>query len=433
MHFLKRTPAAPALAVLGLLMTATAAPADAAAADAAPASAARAAPPAVSCAWPAVVRPGRLNFAFPETNATYWMMPYRLAAGDRLTAQGTYPAARFTSLTTYDAKGAPVDSLADRQMTPDPGSRNPFAQEQAGTDTARHRYTVTVKPGVPAGSGGNTLAAGVGGADSGTGFLVLRIYVPDNEADPTGGVPLPALSVRHRNGDTSSVKTCPGAGSAKGAAGPLAQFLRQRVQEDRAAGGFEGCGNSTAKSPGFALPKKASGYFPNPYNKYLCTPVAHEAGRIVVIRGKAPTFPHTSDGQSVLTRTQVRYWSLCQNQWRLPYPATSCAGDFQTAVDKDGRYTIVVSTPQDRPAGATTANRVTWIPWGPTDVTGILLFRTMLPADGFHQAVQDVGKNQNPATVMGDYYPDISYCAKDRFAEGGAAACATSAQAGRSG
>ncbi|WP_330458721.1 DUF1214 domain-containing protein [Streptomyces sp. NBC_00820] len=428
MHSLKRTLGAPALAVLGFLTMATA-PADAAT----PARTARAAPPPVSCGWPAVVRPSRLNFAFPETNATYWMMPYRLAAGERLTVQGTYPAARFTSLTSYDLKGAPVDSLADRQISPAPGSRNPFAEAHAGTDAARHRYSVTVKPGVPAGPGGNTMAATTGSAASGSGFLVLRIYVPDNAADPTGGVPLPALSVRHKDGSTSSVGTCAGAGSAKGSAGPLAGFLRQRVQEDAAAGGFEGCGRSTAKSPGFALPDKTAGYFPNPYNKYLCTPVGHEPGRIAVIRGKAPTFPHTSDGQSVLTRTQVRYWSLCQNQWRLPYPATSCAGDFQTALDKDGRYTIVVSDPKDRPANATTENRVTWIPWGPTDVTGILLFRTMLPAKDFDGAVQNVREGQNPAKAMGDYFPVISYCTKDLFAKGGTGACAATAEVGHSG
>jgi len=33
------------------------------------------------------------------------------------------------------------------------------------------------------------------------------------------------------------------------------------------------------------------GLAPNPDNRYLMAPVAWEPGRIVVVRGKAPTFP----------------------------------------------------------------------------------------------------------------------------------------------
>ncbi|GGI94208.1 hypothetical protein [Streptomyces brasiliensis] len=137
------------------------------------------------------------------------------------------------------------------------------------------------------------------------------------------------------------------------------------MKENAPAGGFEGCGNPTPSAPGFAVPDKAGGLFPNPYNQYLCTPLAHEPGRIAVVRGKAPSFPNTREGQSVLTTTQVRYWSICQNQWQLPYPASSCAADFQTALDKQGNDTYVVSTQQDRPANATAANGITWIDWGP--------------------------------------------------------------------
>ncbi|WP_369246935.1 hypothetical protein [Streptomyces sp. R41] len=378
--------------------------------------------PKVSCGWPAVVNPNRLNFAFPETNATYWVMPYQLAEGDRLVVEGTYPSARFTSLTTYDTTGSPIDSLDDKSIAPSAGSKNPFAQANAGTDPAQHRYRVTAQSGVAAGSGNNTLAATANSAASGSGFIALRIYVPTEASDPTGGVPLPALSIQHQGGSTSNIATCPAAGSAQGPAGPLAGFLRQLVKSNAPPGGFEGCGKSTPSAPVFAVPNKAGGLFPNPYNKYLCTPIAYEPGRIAVIRGKAPTFPNTSEGQSVLTKTQLRYWSLCQNQWRLPYPSSSCAADYQTAL-KDGQYTYVVSTPQDRPANATASNKVTWIAWGPTDVDGLLLFRNMLPAGDFHNAVQNVQKGQDPATAMGPYYPTITYCTTAAFEKDGPDAC----------
>lgn len=409
-----------ALAWLGAV-TVPAAPSAAASAPALNATSAHS--PEVACAWPAVVRPGRLNLAFPETNATYWMMPYRLSPGDSIVAQGTYPAARFTSLTSYDSTGSPVDSLADHQIAPSAGSKNPFAVADAGSNPAQHRYQVTLAPGVAAGSGGNTLAATAHSAGSGSGWLVLRIYVPDKSTDQTGGVPLPTLVRRHQGGSDQPIPACPRAGSAQGPTGPVATELRDVVKKYAPSGGFEGCGKSTASAPGFAVPNKVAGLFPNPYNKYLCTPLEYKSGRVAVIRGTAPTFPDTYNGRSVLTESQVRYWSLCQNQIRIPYPVTSCAGDFQTALDKHRRYTYVVSTPQDRPAGATTAKGITWIDWGPTDVPSVLLLRNMLPARNFPDAVQDVKRGDDPAKVMGAYYPTVTYCAKDAFDKGGADAC----------
>ncbi|QTE02946.1 hypothetical protein [Streptomyces cyanogenus] len=380
--------------------------------------------PGSPCAWPAVVRPGRLNFAFPETNATYWLTPYQLNKGDRLVVDGTYPSARFTALTAYDRKGAPIDALADYQISPSAGSKNPFAVPDAGTDPAHHRYQVTVKPGVAAGSGADTIAATTNSAASGAGFLVLRIYVPDNESSLAGGVPLPTLSIERQGSSPSAMKTCPRADSPQGPSGPLADTLRKLVKDNAPAGKFAGCGTFTTSDPGFASPTKVLGLFPNPYNKYLCAPLAYESGRIAVVRGKAPTFPNTVNNQSVLTKTQLRYWSLCQNQWQLPYPVSSCAADFQTALDKDGRYTYVVSTRQDRPANATTEKGVTWIDWGPTNVSSVLFFRNMLPADDFPNAIQGVKKGDDPAKVMGDYYPTVTYCAKEAFAKGGPDACA---------
>ncbi|MGW7261796.1 hypothetical protein [Streptomyces sp. NPDC054834] len=379
--------------------------------------------PENSCAWPAVVRPGRLNFAFPEANATYWLMPYRLSQGDRIVAEGTYPFARFTSLTVYDATGSPIDSLADYQIAPSAGSKNPFAVPDAGSNPAQHHYQVTLKPGITAGASNNTMAATANGAGSGSGWLVLRIYVPDKESDPTGGVPLPTLSMQRQGSSPKSITTCPRAGSAQGPTGPLATELKALVKKYAPPGGFEGCGKSTASAPGFAVPNKTGGLFPNPYNKYLCTPLEYKSGRIAVIRGKAPTFPDTTNGQSVLTKTQLRYWSLCQNQIQLPYPVSSCAGDFQTAVGKDGQYTYVVSTSQDRPGNATTSKGVTWIDWGPTNVKSVLFLRNMLPAQTFHNAVQDVKKGDDPAKVMGAYYPTVTYCTKEAFAKMGPNAC----------
>jgi hypothetical protein len=53
----------------------------------------------------------------------------------------------------------------------------------------------------------------------------------------------------------------------------------------------------------------------------------------------------------------------------------------------------------------------------------MLLLRNMLPAGNFHQAVQSVGRGDDPAKVMGDYYPTVTYCSKEAFAKGGLGAC----------
>ncbi|MEU7060721.1 hypothetical protein [Streptomyces sp. NPDC046197] len=124
----------------------------------------------------------------------------------------------------------------------------------------------------------------------------------------------------------------------------------------------------------------------------MCTPMEYEPDRVAVIRGKAPSFPNTANGQSVLTKTRLRYWSLCQNRLQIPYAVSSCAADFQTSRSKDGRDTYVVSTSRDRPHNATTANGITWIDWGPTNVQSVLFLRNMLPAQNLTNAVQDVKK-----------------------------------------
>ena len=45
------------------------------------------------------------------------------------------------------------------------------------------------------------------------------------------------------------------------------------------------------------------------------------------MRGKAPTFPDTRAGQPVTGNEQVRYWSMCTNEYRKPYPVSFCKRD----------------------------------------------------------------------------------------------------------
>ena len=173
----------------------------------------------------------------------------------------------------------------------------------------------------------------------------------------------------------------------------------------------------------FIRPKgSAANLYPNPDNVYVATIVHHEPGRIVVVKGKAPTFPDPTDGRPIGGDEQVRYWSMCTNEWRKPYPVTECATDAETAVDDSGTYTYVISTPEDRPANATEANGVTWLDWGSTDVDALLLMRHMLASPSFPESAVNLEPGALATTSMGPYAPRGAYCTTSEF-EAGAPAC----------
>ena len=85
------------------------------------------------CSWPMeTTGTGPSNIAYPDTNATYWTMPFDASRWKELIITGTYPEARFMSFITYDAKGAAVDSLVDVAINPDRHSTNPFTPRPSG-------------------------------------------------------------------------------------------------------------------------------------------------------------------------------------------------------------------------------------------------------------------------------------------------------------
>ena len=82
----------------------------------------------------------------------------------------------------------------------------------------------------------------------------------------------------------------------------------------------------------------------------------------------------------------------------------ACSADHETPLDAQGRFTLVVSDPGDRPANATAEHGIAWLPWGGAYYDGLLIYRQMLPA---------------PAReVMGPYYPVAAYCTKEQVEAG---------------
>ena len=157
-------------------------------------------------------------------------------------------------------------------------------------------------------------------------------------------------------------------------------------------------GTPVPETPVFIRPRNDGGnLYPNPDNTYVATIVDHRPGRVVVIRGHAPTFPDTRAGERVSSQDQVRYWSFCTNEYAKPYRVSACRNDARIAT-KGGDYTIVVSTRADRPKGLRATGGVTWLPWGSTRVPSLILLRQMLPSPDYANAAARLA----PATALGD-------------------------------
>jgi hypothetical protein len=91
-----------------------------------------AAPP-VECGWPLeTTGVGATNVAYPDTDATYWTMPFDSTTSAEMRITGQFPAARFMSFTAYDAEGGDAVALIDEDIVPAAGS-NPFTPEGAGS------------------------------------------------------------------------------------------------------------------------------------------------------------------------------------------------------------------------------------------------------------------------------------------------------------
>ena len=332
-----------------------------------------------------------------DTNAVYWATHYAAAPGSRIRIEGHYPFARYFSWNVYDPAGRPIDALSDFQIQPDPTGA----------------YTAFVAFGPrPADPAPNTMYTG----ESPTGQLWYRVYVPEEGRDAKGGVPLPRVTLEGPAG------AGPGAGveacretQAPYLPTPSAPALPDPTPDGDGYPGrnppewrlFENlCGSAVDilldNETGEAWHPQAlgrcgdgPGFFSNRDISYVFTGTSRGFGEVLVLRGRAPTLQ------------QLRYFSICQYE-----PATQrvidCAADHRVPVGPDGRFTVVVSTAESRPANARPECGVAWIEWGPQP-QGLLIYRHMLPEPGFAEAIQNVPEPGAERAVMGDYYPEGEY------------------------
>ena len=172
--------------------------------------------------------------------------------------------------------------------------------------------------------------------------------------------------------------------------------------------------------------KRSGGFYSTLDNTYMLRYVDDRYGDALVLRGKAPTTPHTVNGERRMDAGQLRYGSLCKYLSLNDTRVDGCLYDEQIPLDRDGNYTIVVSTPDHRPANATKECGVAWLPWGKGDGIdnphgGLLLYRHMLPADGFKQSLFATRRPGDEARTLGPYYPESRYLSKAAFERSGCA------------
>jgi hypothetical protein len=182
------------------------------------------------------------------------------------------------------------------------------------------------------------------------------------------------------------------------------------IQLDRAAliGIYTGHINENA-------PRSEGGFYPNLDNNYIRTIINRKHGRVFMIRGKAPTTPHTHGGDAVMGDGQLRYWSVCSNQSFVNTRVNDCLFDEEIPLDRNGNYTIMVSRAEDRPRNAVPQCGIAWLPMADDgdgmfdpDVA-VVQIRHMLTAPDFPHSVQRVMKQSDLESTMGEYMPKTRY------------------------
>jgi hypothetical protein len=390
---------------------------------------ATAAPPQ-DCFWTSVFDEENGNLFYPDSGVNYYLGRVTLPPGGELVVRGRFPHARYTSFNTYDELFRPVDALADRDVRPERGSVNPFVDGNR-RDLARRDYTVrVVTDPAPERREPNTVYLGSDGRPAFAGALVYRVYLPDRGRGQFGGVGLPEVALRLPDGsevDQPAACTAPTNQPSTGltrtdqrSSGPaLPDYTTARPHPDWER--FFNVTRTVARqfsqdAAEAAGDEQRGGFFSDAKNAYVYAFVAREYGDVLVLRGRLPHVPRTHRGERRFREGQIRYWSLCTASVQ-PYGVTDtigCVNDAGLVTDRHRRFTVVVSTPEDRPANARRGCGVTWLPFGARP-TAALIMRNQLESPGFDRAIQDVHQPGEERRVMGSFLPRGRYTSTAGF------------------
>jgi len=454
-----------------------------------------------------------LYAGIPDPKVTYLFLGTALAPfGSKLVMEGEFPHCRFFSVQVspplngveYYAQrvfGTAEVSVVDADIKPLPGHTNPFrlgANRNAPNRKYRLEFDLTTGNPTLLNNGGHDFpyrqnsnirkaamltyqeplgyktVAGTTLSTPGDwnlGALWLRIYEPDDDADPLGGVAMPKVwfelpdgqryfvgsdfTELQKRADLTIANRVTAPASANADASPQTGWFKSwgitrsmlngvclannwnrtdsgaRVRDvDR---GWTGRGEFQA-APGNIEPHATT----NNYASYLGRSMTVAPGMVAVLTGKLPTFPATRKSETIMQGGQVRYWSICgiDQDPLSPLPATTihAISDDDVVIDTNRNYIIAYSRPGDRPANATAANRVSWVDWGTQSSHGWLMrwvcvapewsFPSSPHENHLDRAHSDWAGTKYDSTLMGVnwrngfmqcYQPRIHYMTKAEF------------------
>ena len=385
-----------------------------------------------SCAWPTASsietsNSGTSNTGIPDSAAFYWAQPIVAAPTTRIVISGTYPDARYASLSVYTPYGNPftVDgvssSLPDYKIAPEHGSTNPWrAHASAGG-----KFEVTIRSDVSSGQS-NVLPLPPGTTAQYPGYLVYRVYLP------AGGdfsrVKLLTLTID--NGSvTDKLSTC--------AVHP--KFVIAPEKAPATTTTSSAVAGATPPAGEFYKPAFAGGYADADTSYVQAYFVRPPATDVVVVTGKAPTHvPGEDPSPWPAPDDDMRYWSMCIGVGVATEPTVvnhlaggktdyGCRADQSTNVDVAGDYTYVIGT-EAQSAAISRIPDVTFLPFSTSQTAPLylLLLRDLLVSAQFTNSVQNVVTPLSAtatSAVMGQYYPTLVTCPLATLAAKGVQGC----------
>ncbi|HZR34425.1 MAG TPA: hypothetical protein VFA75_03540 [Nevskia sp.] len=357
------------------------------------------------CSWLFESSAQTANVAYPDTNAVYWVaaLPDKIPSGDQIEIAGSTPTARYSSFQIYTENGEAESGVNDAGIV---GQGATPAQAVA----PGRAYKVNIIYSATASSSGTTLVANPNRASSRAPahkYLLYRLYLPTSGAADAGS--LPALTYVAREGGRIALASTPDQ--------PSCNTIRTNIQDVVGAGSSSGGSSSGSggldllngpalKPPRMTIYRTTIGRFQNLDVRYMREKTNDTLGDLLLFRARAPA---SAIGGAA---PQVRYWSLCSDEFHAPHRAVSCLADQDARLGADGYYNVVMA-PSAPPAGYEA--EFNYLPWG-ADAFGEPIYRQLLADPAFSQSIDSNALSPLPSVTMGAYFPDNTYCSSSVFA-----------------
>jgi hypothetical protein len=403
---------------------------------------------AVRCAWPVESTPTKANILYPDANATYWTTPFVATRGLRMTLRGTFPEARYFSIQAYssDAQLYTVNgvesSITDYEIIPNRRHGNPWRSTKTRTNGT---YTVRLIPrprpklrnALPIAPTSATTPL-VRGLPKRTGFVMIRVYLPEGN-DPST-VALPTITLTSPGRKARTLKPCARPQATAKGKSPIRSTVMKRAMGNLlgGTGSFSSkvCTTDCPPSLSFFKAGASSTPFPNSASGYAAALYQPADGYVTIVRATMPTSASAAGNAPApwpASGIDLRYWSFCNYVYSPPFPVVTDDGEMGCVADEDmplvgGVATVVISSAADRPASTQSPGAT--VGWLPTQTGStareLVAIRNMLAAPGFDQSVMEASTSNDPAAAqaaMGGYYPRATQCTVATFTSGGADAC----------